>query len=291
MGYGHASLVGDFIRTDEDTLVGRLVNGVAATGVSSHKSAQVEAWQLEIRLLKEQLADPQFQDWFIILEYEIPRRSRRPDVILLNPNTIFVVEFKIGARVYDSMSRWQASSYARDLRDFHAESYRHRIIPILCATDAEQSSMDELHPLHSETEVADLVRANGSDLGSRLLLCSRQDNRASTGPIVPALWLNSAYRPTPTIIEAATLLYEGHGVRELSHRYAHNLDQTTEMLLREINEARRCGRRVICFVTGVPGAGKTLTGLNVDSFVERPVRDGPWSARVSGREAPRAVGC
>ena len=104
MGYGHASLLGDFIRTDEDTLVGRLVNGVAATGVSSHKSAQVEAWQLEIRLLKEQLADPQFQDWFIILEYEIPRRSRRPDVILFNPNTIFVVEFKIGARVYDSMS-------------------------------------------------------------------------------------------------------------------------------------------------------------------------------------------
>ena len=75
--------------------------------------------------------------------------------------------------------------------------------------------------------------------------------------------MKSAYRPTPTIIEAATLLYTGHSVRELSHRHAHNLDSTTEMLVREIEAARNYGHRVICFVTGVPGAGKTLTGLNV----------------------------
>ena len=263
MGYGHASRVGRFIRTDEDTLIGQLVSGVGSTGIISHRTAQIEAWKSEIRLLKAQLADPRFQDWFIILEYEIPRRSRRPDVILLNSDTIFVVEFKIGSQAYDSMSCWQANSYARDLNDFHAESHGRRIMPILCATEANHSSLSEFHFHGSETDVADLVKTNGSSLGACLLLCSHKGNDTSNEPIVPEAWLNSVYRPTPTIIEAAARLYEGHGVRELSHRHAHNLDQTTEMLLREIDEARRCGRRVICFVTGVPGAGKTLTGLNV----------------------------
>ena len=134
---------------------------------------------------------------------------------------------------------------------------------MLCATDGRHIPLSETHFHGSAIDVADLVRTNGSNLGARLLLCSHKGDDTSTGPIVPELWLNSVYRPTPTIIEAAARLYEKHDIRELSHRHAHNLDETTEMLLREIDEARRCCRRVICFVTGVPGAGKTLTGLNV----------------------------
>ena len=263
MSYGHASRIDCFIRTDEDTLIGRLVNGVAATGISSYRSAQIEAWKREIRLLKEQLSASQFQNWFIILEYELPRRSRRPDMILLSSKTIFVVEFKIGAQAYDSVSCLQVNRYARDLRDFHAESQEHRIVPILCATNAAQSSQDEVRFYRSETEVVDLVRTNGTNLSSRLLWCDQQSDYSPHNPIDPESWLNSAYRPTPTIIEAAVRLYEGNGVRELSHRHAHNLDQTTEMLVREIENARSQGNRVICFVTGIPGAGKTLTGLDV----------------------------
>lgn len=263
MGHGHASPVSSFIKTDEDTLVGQLVKGVTATGIASHRSSQIEAWKSEIRLLKEQLADSRFQDWYIILEYEIPRRSRRPDVILLTPSTILVVEFKIGAQIYDSLSCWQANSYARDLKDFHAESHQRRIVPVLCATDADQISLGGLHPHDSETDVASLVKTNGANLGFCLKNVACADEATGTEPIAPESWLNSAYRPTPTILEAAKRLYQGHNVRELSHRFAQNLDQTTEMLLREIDEARRYRRRVICFVTGVPGAGKTLTGLNV----------------------------
>ena len=88
MAHGHASRIDSFIETDENTLVGRLVNGVASTGISSHRSTQIKAWQQEVRLLKEQLAAPQFNEWFIILEYEIPRRSRRPDVIILNSTNL-----------------------------------------------------------------------------------------------------------------------------------------------------------------------------------------------------------
>ena len=263
MSYGHASSVGEFINTAEDTLIGQLTNAVASTGVPSQRTAQVEAWKLEVRLLKEQLASPQLDDWYIVLEYEIPRRSRRPDAVLLNSTTIVVVEFKIGARVFDSTSCWQVTSYARDLRDFHAESCDQNIVPVLCATDAESGLTDLRDLIDRERDVSTLVKTNGARLGSYLLRIQRSGNRTQAEPIVPKQWLDSPYRPTPTIIEAATLLYEQQDVRELSHRHAHNLDQTTEMLSQAIEDARQLGRRTICFVTGIPGAGKTLTGLNV----------------------------
>ena len=263
MSYGHASSVGEFISTAEDTLIGRLTSAVASTDVPSQRTAQIEAWKLEIRLLKEQLASPQFSHWYIVLEYEIPRRSRRPDVVLLNTTTIFVIEFKMGARVFDSTSRWQVTSYARDLRDFHAESHGRNIVPVLCATEAGDSLTNLLDLTGCEQNVGTLVKANGTNLGDCLLQIQNDYDQTLATPITPAEWLNSPYRPTPTIIEAATLLYEEQDVRELSHRHAYNLDRTTEILLREAADARRLGRRTICFVTGIPGAGKTLTGLNV----------------------------
>ena len=263
MSYGHASAVGEFLSTDEDTLIGRLTRTIASTGIPSQRTTQVDAWKGEIRLLKEQLACPQFDHWYIVLEYEIPRRSRRPDVVLLSSTTIFVVEFKMGSRVFESMSRWQVTSYARDLRDFHAESLGRRIVPVLCATDAESGLTDFQNLIDREGDVSTLVNTNGARLGSCLLRLQGDEDRTPSESIVPKQWLDSPYRPTPTIIEAATLLYQGHDVREISHRHAHNLDQTTEMLFRTIEDAQKLGRRTICFVTGIPGAGKTLTGLNV----------------------------
>lgn len=236
---------------------------MASTGVPSQRTAQIEAWRREIRLLKEQLASPQLQHWHIVLEYEIPRRSRRPDAILLNSTTVFVIEFKMGARAFDSTSRWQVTSYARDLRDFHAESHDRRIIPVLCATKAEKGLSAFRGFVSSKPDVTNLVKTNGASLGQHLLCVQSDDNHALAAPIAPNKWLDSPYRPTPTIIEAATLLYEGHDVRELSHRHARNLDQTTKMLFEAIHDTQRNRRRTICFVTGIPGAGKTLTGLNV----------------------------
>ena len=197
----------EFINTAEDALIGRLTSGVASTGVPSQRTAQIEAWRREIRLLKEQLASPQLQHWHIVLEYEIPRRSRRPDVVLLNSTTVFVIEFKMGARAFDSTSRWQATSYARDLRDFHAESHDRRIVPMLCATDAETGLSDFSGLISSKPDVTTLVKTNGANLGQHLLSVQSDCNHAPAESITPKRWLNSPYRPTPTIIEAATLLY------------------------------------------------------------------------------------
>ena len=281
MGYGHASFVRDFVKDDEDTLIGRLIGAVGATGISTHRSTQVEAWRKSIRLLKEQLSDPRFCDWFIVLEYEIPRRSRRPDVILLSSTSVFVMEFKIGAQDYDSASQWQTRSYAQDLRDFHAGSDGRRIVPVLCATNAARVPLQE--PRVSDLMgVTDLVRSTGSDLNSLLKRWDQTYSQYRYEPITPNHWLDSPYRPTPTIIEAATLLYEGHGVREITHSHSQNLDKTTAMLMSEIADAREYGRRVVCFVTGVPGAGKTLTGLNVVHSSEFNEMSSPSGIFLSG---------
>ena len=263
MAHGFASTVASFIDTDEAALIGELAQGVFGTGIAEINRDQEKAWRDEIRLLKNPLSEPAFGNWFIVLEYEIPRRSRRPDVILLSSTAIFVLEFKIGSDCWDSASRWQVNSYARDLRDFHAESRGHQIIPVLCSTRALGDWSEEGTAVGQTSGVLGLVRTNGADLDELLIAlnCATAVDSAST--IDPIVWLNSPYRPTPTIVDAAVQLYEGNGIREISHHYAYNLDQTTEMVVKEIDEARRFGHKVIVFVTGVPGAGKTLTGLNV----------------------------
>ncbi|MDP9438327.1 MAG: DUF2075 domain-containing protein, partial [Actinomycetota bacterium] len=240
-----------------------LVRGVSASGINEHRSAQIYAWEEQTRILKAQLSDEAFHDWYIVLEYELPRRSRRPDVVLLGWGTIFVVEFKVGATRHDAAARWQARSYALDLRDFHAESQGRTIVPVLCATKASTRHVEGLSFFGAPTGVAELVPATGEDLGALLLKGGAKAVPHAQKPIDPIRWVNSAYRPTPTIVEAAVRLYEGHGVREISHRHARNLDATASMLVRVIDEARRERRKVVCFVTGIPGAGKTLTGLEV----------------------------
>ena len=177
------------MRTPEDTLIGRLTSAVASTGVPSQRTTQIDAWKREIRLLKEQLASPQLHHWHIVLEYEIPRRSRRPDVVLLNSTTIVVVEFKMGSRVFDSTSRWQVTSYARDLRDFHAESVGRRIVPVLCATDAESGLTDSRDLTDRERGVNTLVKTNGAKLGSYVLRLQSGGDRAASDPIVPQQWV------------------------------------------------------------------------------------------------------
>jgi hypothetical protein len=247
---------------DEDALIGRLIDSVASTGVDGHRNAQIAAWREQIRTLRRQLVSEPFQNWFIVLEYELPRRARRPDVVLLHNGTVFVVEFKVGAEVHDAASRWQVQSYGMDLRDFHAGSHERVIVPVLCATRAERRSAEDGFRVVTEPGVTEVLRATGDDLGERLLAVEERVE-CECEPIDPYCWLASPYRPTPTIIEAAVRLYEGHGIRELSHRHAHNLDLTTEMLVKAIEQARCERRRVVCFVTGIPGAGKTLTGLDV----------------------------
>jgi hypothetical protein len=172
--------------------------------------------------------------------------------VFLAPGVVIVVEFKNGATTYSRSDLWQAQDYALDLRDFHLESAGVPVAAILMATRAPTVGT----PVDLETSV---WRANAETLASVLARIERE--LSTTRRIDAASWLRSGYRPTPTIVEAARQVFAGHNVRELSHSYADNLSRTTEAIANLIQAAKTQSRRLVCFVTGVPGSGKTLAGL------------------------------
>lgn len=285
-GY-HAS-VAEFIADDVDRVVGILARAVADTGILSQYSRQITIWKEQTVLLhrnllrlSEKSADA-VGNWHIALEYELPRRQKRPDAIILANDRILVVELKFGMERYEAAARWQADDYALNLRDFHAASHSRYIVPILCAVDAAAHPAT-VSPINGNM-VAPTQFANGDNLWTVLERSCRNGlpPEAHSHPIDPLPWLASPYRPTLTIIEAAERLYGCHSVREISHNYAENLDKTTDMIAETILDAKRHKKRAICFVTGVPGAGKTLTGLNVVHDPAIRSKQGPSGIFLSG---------
>lgn len=288
MSAGYHATVNDFLKTDSDRVVGILAQAVADTGITAQYSRQITVWKDQVSLLKDSIARISLHNtegggaWHIALEYELPRRQKRPDVILLARDRIIVLEFKFGMSHYDAAARWQVDDYALNLRDFHAASHERYIIPVLCAVDAPERALVTSHV--NDKLVAPTQLANRHNLWEVLQQACKiaPPPQALTYPINASTWISSMYRPTLTIIQAAERLYGNHSVREISHNYAENLNKTTDMLADVIVDAKQHKKRVICFVTGVPGAGKTLTGLNVVHDPSIRSKQGPSGIFLSG---------
>ncbi len=262
------SSVDEFLNTNADQIIGILAQSIEKSGIESQRSLQFSVWNRQIDILKtafRELSQRNFHalTYHIILEYRIPRRQKRPDVIILANDRIIVIEFKVGTSTYDASSKWQVIDYAMNLRDFHAASSDRAIFPVLCASEAPSTIAKVLGSC--DRIVAQESMTNSTDLAMTIERCIERELPpiALQNRIQPQKWFHSPYRPTLTIIEAAERLYGNHSVREISHAYADNLETTTDMLADVILDAKSNSKRCICFVTGVPGAGKTLTGLNV----------------------------
>jgi hypothetical protein len=197
------------------------------------------------------------------MEYPIPRRQKRLDAVLLAADVIFCLEFKTEAKVHSLQSQRQVEDYALDLRDFHEASRDRRIVPVVVVPKAEPAA--KLVEQNSQDFVRDVTLTNASDLAQSLLTAFDAEHRADFAPINATNWDNSPYHPVPTIIEAAEALFAGHNVSEIAHSHAEsiNLTRTSNCVVDIIRQAQLRCEKVICFVTGVPGAGKTLAGLNV----------------------------
>ena len=216
---------------------------------------QKGAWLQQIRILRNALAA--IADFTIYFEFSIPRMGKRADVVVVIGDGIFVIEFKVGSEHFDRAAIDQVEDYALDLKNFHQGSHDLSIIPILVATRARES--------HAQLELAlDQVSrpllAAVIDLGDILTIAAAQHHRRTMDAEV---WAASNYRPTPTIIEAARALYARHGVEDITRHDALNLGRTQDFIAAVIDDAKTNRRKAICFVTGVPGAGKTLAGLNI----------------------------
>ena len=252
------------VAADPSAIIGRLSEAVADSGFSQYYTQQVAAWREQVALLQATARDliandVGAADWHLLLEYEIPRRQKRPDAVILAGDVIFVIEFKFGAEQFDSAGRWQAEDYALDLRDFHAESSGRVVVPVLCAPQAAAPTSDRPLP---DSIVWPVMETNSTTLPQALRLAFNAAHKPSNPAIDAEAWARSPYRPALTIVEAAERLFNSHDVREISHSYADNLGATTSRIVQAACEAQSAGTRTICFVTGVPGAGKTLAGLN-----------------------------
>ena len=241
---------------------------------------QLSAWRLQLPVLRAALADcaaraaveaadPTAPAPWIHLEFDIPRLGRRVDAVLVTTTAVIPIEFKVGAKKFEQLDYEQAWDYGLDLKNFHAPSHAAAIFPILCATEAPKCDR-RWKPPH-----ADGVRppfcCNAAGLGTAIALALSSphlplgEGRGEGAPITPSTWGTGSYSPTPTIIEAARSLYARHTVHDItrSDAGAVNLAVTSAAVERIIAQARERRRKAIVFVTGVPGAGKTLVGLNV----------------------------
>jgi len=231
---------------------------------------QRDAWQTEIVLLRSVLPGYVGRGK-VYLEFVVPRLGKRIDAVLLIDHTIFVIEFKIGERSFARHDIDQVWDYALDLKNFHESSHAQRIAPILVVTGANGKKLigdTELHNdgvLRPSLSSGDrLIEVIVDVLGSH----AREDIQAD-------VWDQGSYRPTPTIVEAASALYRGHSVSDISRNDAGaiNLSRTSGAISRVIEQSKQEGLRSICLVTGVPGAGKTLVGLDIATKYLDPASD------------------
>ncbi|HET6348155.1 MAG TPA: DNA/RNA helicase domain-containing protein, partial [Candidatus Krumholzibacteria bacterium] len=248
----YSASIGDFVLSDPAAILGEL----ARNSDFSVDLNQRNAWLAEVEALKSGLGG---LEGHLFLEFNIPRMGRRIDAVVLTGAAVFVLEFKVGEDSPQRDAVEQVWDYALDLKNFHEASHDLPVIPVLVLTEGNtvRTSNVQIDPdgvyrpisIHAK-QLHELIENLTSTLAGDRVDSDR--------------WYAAVYKPTPTIIEAARALYQHHSVAAIarSDAAAQNLSVTSGRIQDLIDEAKASRRKVICFVTGVPGAGKTLVGLN-----------------------------
>ena len=244
----------EFLKDSNEEILGKLT--------SAHSFEldvnQRNAWISEIIIMKDLCKE--FPNSFISFEFIIPRMGLRCDVIFITKGIIFAIEFKIGEGIYLSSDRKQVDDYALDLKNFHKGSHNKVIVPILYITENKNNELSDF--IKSEDQVYIPINANNLNINKIINKIINSENQNEFDYFE---WQDKPYQPTPTIIEAAKVLYKGHNVVDLTRSEGDikNLSTTTLNTLEIIKKSRRDNQKSICFITGVPGAGKTLAGLDI----------------------------
>lgn len=249
----YSSGVEEFLTKPDDEILGIIHKNDASTET---KIQQGNAWVQEISILKKQLFC--FRKGRIIFEYTIPRMGKRVDVVFLYKNIVFLLEFKCGDDEHKASTYDQVYDYALDLRNFQKESHNKLIVPIMVSTKAPAQGLR----LREQDRIIEPLKCNSGNIADAIKLVS---NIYVEQDFDYLSWENSEYLPTPTIVEAAQALYRGHNVADItrSDAGAENLTVTTKKIDNIIEYSKANQKKSICFITGVPGAGKTLVGLNI----------------------------
>ena len=243
-----------FLNANPDEILGRM----ARENDFQLEQTQRDAWIKQISILQKALANREGKIYF---EYSIPRMGKRIDVVLLIGPVIFVLEFKVGEKEFKAYDIDQVWDYALDLKNFHETSHERFIAPILLATEAKET-ITNIETTAQHDKILFPIKSNVALLDE---VINKVLKFAEGSDIDEHQWEQGRYCPTPTIIEAAMALYKGHAVEDISRSDASaiNLSETSAAVSGIIHTSKQKSIKSICFVTGVPGAGKTLVGLNI----------------------------
>lgn len=258
--YYYKSSLSHFINTPKKTIFGE----IALRDEGDSGAEQKYAWSEEIDVLKHILQPWNGEHAEVIFEYSIPRLGKRIDVVLLLRGIVFALEFKAGQDTYLQADMEQVMDYALDLKNFHLDSHNRTIVPVLVATDAKETSHELKFSVYNDS-IYNPLMTNIDGLQNIIKKVIERENAHPSTDDEFRSWAISRYSPTPTIIEAASALYQKHSVEDITRHEAAGaaLENTTQFVLDVIKKSKQNGDKSICFVTGVPGAGKTLVGLNV----------------------------
>ncbi len=245
-----------------------------------------EAWMGEIEIMQNVLQPWYNDNSYIFFEYDIPRLGKRIDVVLLINGVVFCIEFKVGKRDALQGDMEQVLDYALDLKNFHLYSADRPIAPILVPTRYERATRCIQTSIYDDNILNPLIAGEEhlqQVIEQVLEVRAKEYDDQKWG----FNWLISPYSPTPTIIEAARTLYENHSVEDITRHEADNVstDKTISYILEVIKRSKESGEKSICFVTGVPGAGKTLVGLDVaikQSYKDGEINKGNRAVYLSG---------
>ncbi len=255
LSYYFRDSIGSFLQKSTEEIIGAITISNQFDSIQS----QNKSWEKQIPILKKALAG---YAGMIFFEFSIPRMGKRIDSLVIIGNVVFVIEFKVGEKKFLSYHIEQVWDYALDLKNFHKPSHNVVLAPILVSTEAKNSFLEISTTSHNDKLILP-IKSTQDDLKEAIegTLKFFKDNEIINGED----YAKGSYSPTPTIIEAAVSLYNNHTVDEITRNDAEakNLRQTTSALSEIIDSAKSRHKKVICFVTGVPGAGKTLVGLKV----------------------------
>ena len=257
----------EFLKQKPQEVLGTLHNNYHGDSLTTTN----DAWMGEIDIMQQVLQPWKDENAQIIFEYDIPRLGKRIDVVLLLRGIIFCLEFKVGQRDALQADVEQVMDYALDLKNFHRFSHDKVIVPILVPT-RHSTATTEFKPSVYEDQIYNPLITGEEQLQEIIL--SVLDHAKAMNEGVIDNWTISPYTPTPTIIEAARALYENHSVEDITRHEADKVstDRTINYILQVIENSKAEKKKSICFVTGVPGAGKTLVGLDV--AIKQTYRDG-----------------
>jgi hypothetical protein len=265
----YKSSVEEFLAQSDLHIIARLGTAYARQGFTTLFSDQTLTWERDLHLLRESLKEcvatsDSAKLWGLLVEFSIPRKESRIDIVLLIREVVVLIEAKTTLAV--SQAKRQVEEYALLLHYFHKASAERRVVPVIVSPEVRPANYDvinqrELFPQMPGYLVAPVVQSSWSGLPNLLL----EVERTSSAQIDVEQWNSSPYFPVPNILEAALALRSGLSIREVAHSEAseHEIETVRTAIQGYVNIARAKRHHAICFLTGVPGSGKTLVGLSL----------------------------